>query len=129
MRHILVADDEPHMARVLQQVLERAGYAVQITRNGLEALEAVRVRQPDILITDIHMPVMTGQTLCETLATELPERTFPIYVMTSMTDRVHRQWTTDIAGITLLEKPLSTRVLVQKFKTYFDSLDAKECDA
>lgn len=126
MRYILIADDEPHMARVLQQVLERAGYAVQTTRNGQEALQAVRHRHPDILVTDIQMPVMTGKSLCETLAIELPQRKFPIFVMTSMTDRSHREWTTEIPGITLLEKPLSTRLLIQRFQAYFDSLKELE---
>lgn len=126
MRHILIADDEPHMARVLQQVLERAGYSVQTTRNGLEALQAVRNRHPDILVTDIHMPVMTGKVLCETLASELPQRKFPIFVMTSMTDREHREWTSEIPGITLLEKPLSTRLLIQRFRAYFDGPKGSE---
>jgi CheY-like chemotaxis protein len=120
MKHILIADDEPHMARVLQQVLERAGYTVKTVRNGLEALQAVRNRQPDILVTDIQMPIMNGKALCETLAVELPQREFPIFVMTSMTDREHREWTAEIAGITLLEKPLSTRLLIQRFQTHFD---------
>ncbi len=128
MKRILIADDEPHMARVLQQVLERAGYAVQTTRNGLEALQAVRDRQPDILVTDIQMPVMTGKTLCETLAVELPGRKFPIFVMTSMTDREHREWTSEIAGITFLEKPLSTRLLIQRFQAHFDRMTTSDGD-
>lgn len=114
MKRIIIADDEPNMTRVLKLALERAGYAVLNCPNGREALLAVRKQPPDLLITDIQMPVMTGQELCQAIHAEMPDRRFPIFVMTSMTDREHREWTARIGGITFLEKPLSMRIVQQR---------------
>jgi CheY-like chemotaxis protein len=67
---------------------------------------------PDVLLTDINMPHMSGQQLCQELLQRLPGRTFPIFVMTSMTERENRDWTKKIPNASLLEKPVSMRVLI-----------------
>ena len=122
MTRILIVDDEPHMTRVLKLHLERAGYDVTTCPNGLEALKLIRQTPPDAMITDIQMPVMTGKELCQAVHAELPARQFPIFVMTSMTDREHREWVACIDGVEFLEKPLSMRILTQKLDRHFQSI-------
>ena len=112
IKRILVADDELHMIRVVKLFLERAGYKVETASNGQEALDSILLDPPDVLLTDINMPHMTGQQLCMELQQRLPERKFPIFVMTSMTERENRDWTENIPNSALLEKPLSMRVLI-----------------
>ena len=124
MRHILVADDEPHMTHVLKLYLERAGYVVQTCANGQQALAAVRDRAPDALITDIQMPQMNGQELWEAIERELPQRSLPIFVITSMTEREAREWTAAIRALHFLEKPLSMRALVATLDRHFGSAPA-----
>jgi DNA-binding response OmpR family regulator len=119
MKRILVVDDESHMTRVLKLYLERAGYIVETCANGQEALAAVRNSPPDVMVTDIQMPLMTGRELCSTINQEFPQRTFPIFVMTSRTDREERVWTAAIAGIEFLEKPLSMRSVLAKLDKHF----------
>lgn len=119
MKRILIADDEPYMTRVLKLYLERAGYAVETTPNGQEALASILKSAPDALVTDIQMPIMTGQELCLALEVQQPQRTFPIFVMTSMTDREHREWTQKINNLEFLEKPLSMRALTRALDKYF----------
>jgi len=92
--------------------LERAGYRVETAANGREALDAILKSPPDVLLTDISMPQMTGQQLCQELQKQMPERTFPIFVMTSMTERENRDWQLQIPNSSLLEKPVSMRVLI-----------------
>lgn len=111
-KRILVADDELHMIRVVKLFLERAGYKVDTASNGQEALDSILLDPPDVLLTDINMPRMNGQQLCMELQKQLPERKFPIFVMTSMTDRENRDWTEKIPNTALLEKPVSMRVLI-----------------
>lgn len=122
-KHILIVDDEPHMTRVLKMQLERVGYTVTTCPNGREALASIHLAQPDVMVTDIQMPVMTGQELCQAIHAEMPDRSFPIFVMTSMTDREHREWTAEIPRLQLLEKPLSMRILMQKFDQVFGAAD------
>jgi CheY-like chemotaxis protein len=128
MKRILIVDDEPHMARVLRLYLERAGYAVTTSTNGREALAAIHSAAPDAMVTDIQMPLMTGKELCLTLAAEMPDRRFPIFVMTSMTDREHREWAGTVDNLDFLEKPLSMRMLAQKLEKCLDR-DANEGSA
>ena len=116
---ILVADDEIHMRRVVSMFLERAGYRVETAANGREALDAILKSPPDVLLTDINMPQMTGQQLCQELQKQMPERTFPIFVMTSMTERENRDWQLHIPNSSLLEKPLSMRVLIADLARHF----------
>jgi len=116
---ILVADDEVHMRRVVTMFLERAGYRVETASNGKEALEAILKNPPDALLTDINMPQMTGQQLCQELLKQLPERSFPIFVMTSMTELENREWQLKIPNSSLLEKPVSMRVLVSDLARRF----------
>jgi CheY-like chemotaxis protein len=112
MKRILIADDEPHVIRILKLALERAGYRVDSVPNGEAALARVLEHPPDALITDIQMPRMTGQELCHRIHEAQSERTFPILVMTSLVEREHRQWASSLPGVEFLEKPLSSRRVV-----------------
>ncbi|CAN5166506.1 hypothetical protein BH24PSE2_BH24PSE2_14470 [soil metagenome] len=114
---VLIADDEPHVTRVLKLALDRAGYRVETVQDGVAALERIRCRPPDLLISDIQMPRMSGEQLCERLAAELPERDFPIVIITSMTFVGESHWSRRHRNLVLLEKPLSVRRLLSLMKS------------
>lgn len=111
-KRILVADDEAHMTRVIELFLRREGYAVEVVRDGQEALEMILRQAPDALVTDINMPRMSGKELCLQLERQMPERGFTIIVMTSATDREHRDWASGMRNTVFIEKPVSLRALV-----------------
>ena len=120
-KRVLVADDEPHISRVIELFLRREGFEVELARDGEEALASILRNAPDALITDVQMPRMTGRELCGELQKRLPERQFKIIVMTSMTDREHRDWPEQMRDATFMEKPISMRSVVSVLKTYFTS--------
>ena len=60
MKTILVAEDEPHIRRLIQVNLERAGYCVETAENGQQAWERLQQGGIDLLLTDLMMPVMDG---------------------------------------------------------------------
>ena len=62
---ILVIDDEAHIRRVLEIKLKNRGYQVLQAKNGQEGFDMIQKHQPDIVISDINMPIMDGKTLCE----------------------------------------------------------------
>ncbi|MDH4022865.1 MAG: response regulator, partial [Gammaproteobacteria bacterium] len=64
---ILIVDDEAVALRVLRVGLERGGYQVDSAANGQQALAAILEAPPDALITDIEMPMMSGEELCARL--------------------------------------------------------------
>ena len=113
---LILADDEAPTARVMSMALAKQGFDVEVCYDGAEALKAVMANPPDVLVTDIEMPVMTGQELCEELEKLLPDRTFPVYVITGVTDLVHRKWTREIRDLHFLEKPVSIRRLAQELE-------------
>ncbi len=118
-KKILIADDEPHVLRVLKMSLEREGYEVDVSPNGKEALARLSLEEPDVLITDIQMPLMTGEQLCRHIQEFMPNRRFLIFVLTSRTEIEHREWSREIPNLQFLEKPVSIRNLTEKLDAYF----------
>jgi len=119
VKRILVVDDEPHVSRVLKLTLERAGYAVRAAPDGQAALASLLADPPDAMITDIQMPRLNGREMMKTLHELMPERRFPVIVMTSMTGREEREWVRDMPGVEFLEKPLSPRQLIARLNRHF----------
>lgn len=119
MKDILLVDDEPHVIRVMRLSLERAGYTVRQAGNGEQALQEIRNTPPDMLITDIDMPRMTGKELCLTIAQEMPDRPFGIYVLTSRTAQEHREWSAQLPRLRFMEKPVSIRQLLVDLEQEF----------
>jgi CheY-like chemotaxis protein len=119
MKKIIIADDEPHVLRVLKLSLEKEGYAVDTCANGKEAVARLEQEYPDILITDIQMPKMTGEELCLHIERHMPDRNFLIFVLTSRTEIEHREWSREIHNLLFLEKPVSIRNLVEKLDGFF----------
>ncbi|MEM7411294.1 MAG: response regulator [Myxococcota bacterium] len=110
VRRVLVADDEAPIRRVVRLSLERAGYVVEEASNGVAALEALRARPFDVLVTDIEMPQMSGDQLCWTLADDPPPHPLMIFVVTGRSDaRLD-----EIENVERLEKPVSLRHLLAR---------------
>jgi DNA-binding response OmpR family regulator len=58
--HVLIVEDDLDLAEVVQRILEQRGYETTIVGNGIEALEAVALRMPALIILDMMMPLMDG---------------------------------------------------------------------
>ena len=126
MKRILIIDDEPHVIRVMRLALERSGYEIDEALNGKLALERIAENVPDVMITDIDMPVMSGDQLCKEVG-HLPDRTFRIIVLTARAEIEHRMWSSKIHNLIFMEKPVSIRRLVSHLETYFSEvLENKE---
>ncbi len=69
-KRILVVDDEPQITRVLRTALTGSGYEVRTAEDGHAGLRSAREWQPDLVITDVSMPNMTGIELCGQLRAE-----------------------------------------------------------
>ncbi len=121
-KQILLVDDEPHIIRVMQMGLQRAGYDVVTARNGLEGLEKFRALQPDAMVADVDMPKMTGVELCTTLHQECPDTACKIFVSTSRAEAELRVWAQKTGGIQFLEKPISIRTLTAALNDHFSEL-------
>ena len=109
---ILIVDDEPYNIRVLQLKFENAGYTVISATNGLDGLNKFKTECPDIIISDIKMPVMNGKEMCQAIKEVGNANKIFIIVMTSTIDQPERLWVSDINNACLVEKPISPNLLL-----------------
>lgn len=111
---VLVADDDEDILSLLGLRLERAGYDVVTAKDGIDALEAVEGRTPDIAIVDVMMPRMDGHELIRRLRARPETESIPILVLTAaVQDRVAAA--SAAAGADAhMRKPFSPRELVAR---------------
>ncbi len=80
---VLVADDDFNAAVLLRHVLERDGYAVEVVRDGLSALEKARDLQPDLILLDVQMPHMNGFEVTTHLREDPQTARIPVVFVTA----------------------------------------------
>ena len=83
MRTILVVDDESSMRFLLRMILESAGYEVVEAPHGAAALERAKESPPDLVVTDLMMPVMNGRDLVGRLRADEGTAGIPIVMVTA----------------------------------------------
>ena len=111
-RTILVADDETHILNVVSLKLRNAGFRVLTARDGQEALELANQEIPDLLITDYHMPMLSGLELCRRLRQDPKTAAIPAIMLTARGYQLEEQ-DTNTSGIRcMLSKPFSPRHLL-----------------
>ena len=71
MAHILIVDDEADIRELLRYNLEKEGYTTDQAENGLEALEKISRKIPDLVLLDVMMPKLDGIQTCEQIK-EIP---------------------------------------------------------
>jgi DNA-binding response OmpR family regulator len=85
---VVIAEDSRIQAKILQKRLTDAGHAVRWAENGSDALVLVRERRPDIVISDIEMPVMTGYEFCKAVKSDPGLKTIPFIMMSTLSDPI-----------------------------------------
>jgi len=81
LQRVLALDDEPNMRRLLEISLRQAGYQPVLAQNGREALDILRQGGADLVVSDLHMPVMDGLKLLEIMRNEAIET--PVIIVTA----------------------------------------------
>ncbi|MGL6076800.1 MAG: response regulator [Fimbriiglobus sp.] len=72
MAKVLIVEDSPIQAKHVEFILRNAGYEVQVVSNGNAALDSIRKVEPDVILTDMHMPEMNGLELVQNLRRDFP---------------------------------------------------------
>ena len=111
---ILVAEDNPAMARVLAFNLARAGFDVVTASNGEEAWEQLQRIPVDLIITDQQMPRMEGLDCCRRLRSLERYRETPIILLTAKAFELdHEALAKEVGIVSVFSKPFSPSELVQ----------------
>jgi hypothetical protein len=103
---ILVAEDDPLNRRLLQQLLTRDGHTVAIVHDGAECLSTAARRDFDVILLDVHMPVMDGLEATRRLRAAPPHAELPILALTADAAPEDRRRCLDAGFDEVLVKPV-----------------------
>jgi DNA-binding response OmpR family regulator len=119
---ILVADDEPHIRRILATFLEASGFSVDQADDGAVALDLLRGPTPlEMALLDIMMPKYTGLEVLEILR-QLPHReTIPVLILTAKGQDADRETAFRLGANDFLTKPFSPKKLLARIHELLDS--------
>ena len=110
---ILVVEDEPMVAEVVERYLHREGYDVEVVQDGREALTAVERRSPDLIVLDIMLPGVDGIEICRHVRAR---SAVPIIMLTARGEEVDRLLGLGLGADDYVVKPFSPRELVARVK-------------
>jgi CheY-like chemotaxis protein len=121
---VLVIDDSPTILKVVQLVLTRAGYRVEIAADGEAGLEQARASRPDLVLLDFVMPKMNGYQVCRELADDPDLKNVPIVLMSAKGDQVGERFVKVMGIVDYITKPFSpeaiTGVVQHSIRKYGD---------
>jgi CheY-like chemotaxis protein len=116
---LLVAEDEPHLRRILITLLEASGLRMDVVEDGGAAMEAVRGEAPyDLVVLDVVMPVHSGLEVLREIRS-LPHRAeTPVIILTAKGQDADREEALSLGANAFLTKPYSPK----KFLSHVDDL-------
>ena len=110
----MIVEDDGDLGQAVAELIEDEGYACRHARNGIEAMAALDLELPDLLLADLVMPLMSGIDLLARLREHPSYRDIPVIAMTAANDRM--------LGVKLnvpvLDKPIDLPVLSQMLARY-----------
>lgn len=120
-KRVLIVDDEPDYASIVQGYLEKEGFDVDIAYNGVEGLEKVAANPPDAVLLDVMMPEKDGYKLCGELKKDPRYAGIPIVLLTAVGDHVTTTRYSHYDGMSTeaddyIEKPGSAEKIIESLK-------------
>lgn len=114
-RHVLVADDEPHIGRIIQLKLERGPYRVTLVADGRAALQQLHGEDPiDLVLLDIMMPFASGLDVLEEVRRLPHRRSTPVIILTAKGQDADRDRALALGATDFFTKPFSPKKLLSR---------------
>jgi two-component system phosphate regulon response regulator PhoB len=123
---ILLIEDEPDIAEVLQYNLEKEGFAVELARRGDNGLESLRRDDPDLILLDLMLPGIDGLELTRMLKRDPATARIPIVMLTARSEEVDRIVGLELGADDYISKPFSPREVVLRVKAVLRRLQHEE---
>jgi two-component system alkaline phosphatase synthesis response regulator PhoP len=113
-KRILVVDDETHILHVVRLKLSNAGFEVITAEDGEQGLDMALAHRPDLVITDLHMPFMTGLELCQALKQHEATGDIPALMLTAHGFSVPAEALARTNVVSVISKPFSPREILEQ---------------
>jgi DNA-binding response OmpR family regulator len=123
-KDILVIEDEPQLARLVEMHLGDAGCRVEVALNGAKGLSEASKGRFDLIVLDLMLPDMDGLDLCRELRAQ--KNFTPILILTARSGEVDRVLGLELGADDYLTKPFSVRELVARVKAILRRIDRME---
>ncbi|MES1211191.1 MAG: response regulator [Acidobacteriota bacterium] len=123
---ILLVEDEPDIAEVLQYNLEKEGFQVDLANRGDTGLEMVRRDHPDLVLLDLMLPGVDGLELTRLLKRDPATAHLPIVMLTARGEEVDRIVGLELGADDYISKPFSPRELVLRVKAVLRRIQPDE---
>lgn len=114
---ILIVEDSPSELELMSHYLKESGYEVIQATGAKEALEKVLTLKPDVIVTDVVMPGMSGFELCRALKRNPNTENVPIVVCSSKNQEIDRLWAMRQGADAYLTKPYTRDELLLAIKS------------
>jgi len=123
-RKVLVVDDSPPIATIIEVALKREGYEVSVGQDGVEGLKKALAEKPDLLICDSVMPRMDGFGLIRALRANPATAQIPMILLTSKASGEDEQRAFEAGFLDFIPKPVQPIRIVSRVKHAFTLIDA-----
>ena len=111
-RHILVADDEPHIGRIIKMKLEQGPFRVTLAYDGQEALDIVNNGEKiDLVLLDLMMPRLSGLDVLKRIREQERFKALPCIILTAGGEAKHERDALELGATQFLTKPFSPKKL------------------
>jgi len=114
---ILIVEDSPSELELMSHYLNESGYNVIKASGAKEALEKAVLEQPDIIVTDVVMPGMSGFELCRSLKRNPATQKVPIVICSSKNQEIDRLWAMRQGADAYVTKPYTREQLLRALKS------------
>jgi len=112
LSHVLVADDEPHIGRIIKMKLEQGPFRVSLAYDGQEALDLVNNgEQLDLVLLDLMMPKLSGLDVLRRIREQEKFDSLPCIILTAGGDAKHERDALELGATQFLTKPFSPKKL------------------
>jgi two-component system cell cycle response regulator DivK len=116
VKKILVADDKASSRELIRTLLEHSGYEILEACDGQEALDVARASAPDLILLDIHMPVLDGYGTVRAMRLDEKLRNLPIVALTASAMHSDRNRVLDAGFTAYITKPIGLKALREELE-------------
>jgi DNA-binding response OmpR family regulator len=111
---IVIAEDDPSIILSLQFLLEKAGYAVRVAKDGEAALRQIKEAPPDLVLLDVMMPRLGGYDVCQAIRADPALARVKVVMLTAKGRDIERAKGLALGADDYMVKPFSTRALLRR---------------
>ena len=126
---ILIVEDSPTQAKLLEIMLVKNGYKVSVTHSGAEALKYLQDCQPALIITDIVMPEMDGHELCRQIKADEELRDIPILMLTQLSEPEDIIRGLESGADNFITKPYNDKLLAMRIQHIFVNMSLRKASS